>query len=502
MLDLRKCKVRWDREKYVPKKVYGFETEAGKGTPREIAETFLRENLKSLKISASSSDLKFEKTTESLGASTVLFQQYFESTPIHGSWVAVHMDKQNRVFMVKNDTVPVSKLKEKISKAKVGLVPSSKIDAIVKKKIKEHGVLDSTIKKESMIYALKGNLRRVWKVKFGTKKPAGSWILFIDKANGHILEERDVLWKAAGKGKVFMPNPVVALDRDDLFDKKDKDQTIFKGAYRTVALNGLGPGGYLKGPYVDTTITPKCAKSSNLEFTYMRQDDRFEEVMSYYHIDTLQRYIQSLGFKDNRGILNHPIKVNAHGGPDDNSYYDPSPGKHGITFGDGGVDDAEDAEVIIHEYGHAIQDAIISGFGQSNEGRAMGEGFGDYLAGSFFYKHKKRSRKVKIAEWDAKGYEGGPQECLRRLDSNKHYPEDMEGEEHSDGEIWSACLWQVRKLMGRKKADTVILESHFYLNQYCDFKDGAEAIIMAEKNLYGGKKTKGLTKIFKDRGIL
>jgi Zn-dependent metalloprotease len=91
---------------------------------------------------------------------------------------------------------------------------------------------------------------------------------------------------------------------------------------------------------------------------------------------------------------------------------------------------------------------------------------------------------------------------LRRLDSKKHYPEDMEGEEHADGEIWSACLWKVRKALGRTKSDTVILESHFYLNQYADFKDGAEAILMAEKNLYGGKRQKSLVKIFRERGIL
>ena len=166
------------------------------------------------------------------------------------------------------------------------------------------------------------------------------------------------------------------------------------------------------------------------------------------------------------------------------------------------MDDAEDAEVIVHEYGHAIQDTIVPGFGQSHEGESMGEGFSDYVAGSFFCKYKKKSRKVKLAEWDAKGYVGGPYECLRRLDSNKHYPEDMEEEEHSDGEIWSACLWKIRKLLGKKKADTVILESHFYLNQYSDFKDGAEAIIMAKKNLYGDKKTKALNKIFQERGIL
>jgi len=115
---------------------------------------------------------------------------------------------------------------------------------------------------------------------------------------------------------------------------------------------------------------------------------------------------------------------------------------------------------------------------------------------------KKGARSVKVAEWDVKKYAEESQECLRRLDSKKHYPEDMEGEEHADGEICSVCLWKVRKLLGRKKSDTVIQESHFYLSQYCDFKDGVEAIIMAEKNLYGGKRTKGLTRIFNERGIL
>ncbi len=506
MLDLKKCKVRWDREKYIPKKVSDFAAGPYSGAPREIAGAFLRENLEVLKISAPPDSLNFDKTVESLGSTTVLFQQYFEGTPVHGAWVAVHIDRKNRVFMVKNDTVPVPKLKEKIkektSRAKADILPEEEIDRIIQKKIKEYGVLDSEIKKESMIYALKDQIRPVWKVKFGTKNPAGSWILFIDKTNGHVVEEREVLWKTAGKGRVFKPNPVAALDRDDLFDRQDKEQAVLKDAYKNVRLKDLVPGGYLKGPYVDTGNTPNRVRSADCAFNFTRQDDGFEEVMAYYHINAVQRYIQSLGFVNGKGILNWPIRVNAHGGREDNSYYDPSPGKHDLTFGEGGIDDAEDAEVILHEYGHAIQDAIIPGFGQRNEARAMGEGFSDYLTGSFFSKFKKGARKVKIAEWDAKGYQGGPQECLRRLDSSKYYPQDMEGDEHSDGEIWSACLWKVKRILGRKKADTVILESHFYLNQYSDFKDGAEAIIIAEKNLFEGKRTKALTKIFTDRGIL
>ncbi|TKI80276.1 peptidase M36, partial [Bacillus cereus] len=101
---------------------------------------------------------------------------------------------------------------------------------------------------------------------------------------------------------------------------------------------------------------------------YTRANDSFEDVMSYYHIDTLQRYIQSLGFKN---INNRSIKVNVNGTTADNSFY--SPTTKALTFGTGGVDDAEDAGIIAHEYGHSIQDNQVPGFGSSAEGGGMGE---------------------------------------------------------------------------------------------------------------------------------
>ena len=53
-----------------------------------------------------------------------------------------------------------------------------------------------------------------------------------------------------------------------------------------------------------------------------------------------------------------------------------------IKLGKGGVDDAEDAEVILHEYGHAIQDSqqVPFGYGASLEAGSIGEGFADYWA--------------------------------------------------------------------------------------------------------------------------
>ena len=502
MLELSNSKVVWDKEKYIPRKVYGFETEEYSGTPKEIGERFLNENLEVLKISAPLESLRYEKTIESLGAWAVLFQQYHNEIPIHAAWVTIHINKRRRIFMVKNDTVPIDLLKRPSLKTKVVPLVESEIDAIIARRAKEHGVLNTPVEKECMIYNLKGNMRDVWKVKFGTSSPTGSWILFIDKFTGDILEERDVLLKVEGRGRVFIPNPVVSLDRDDLLDLRERDQKVFARAYRRVKLRELDGEGLLKGPFVDTGNTPNRVRSEENEFIYSRDEDGFKEVMAYYHIDSMQRYIQSLGFNGERSIVDRPIKVNAEGTEEDQSWFDPSPGREDLTFGKGGIADAEDAEIIIHEYGHAIAHHIVRGFGQSKEARAMGEGLSDYLAASFFDRYKKAARKVKIGEWDAKGVEGGPCECLRRLDNEKHYPEDMDGEAHDDGEIWSASLWGVRKTLGRKKADTVILESLYYLNQYSDFRDGADAIITAEKNLYGGKKEKALTKVFKDKGIL
>ncbi len=76
--------------------------------------------------------------------------------------------------------------------------------------------------------------------------------------------------------------------------------------------------------------------------------NNFKEVIVYYHIYDVQRYIQELGF-DN--IMNKSIAVNIDGRSDDNSHY--SPAEKSLTFGTGGVDDAEDGEIILHEYGHA-----------------------------------------------------------------------------------------------------------------------------------------------------
>jgi len=91
---------------------------------------------------------------------------------------------------------------------------------------------------------------------------------------------------------------------------------------------------------------------------------------------------------------------------------------------------------------------------------------------------------------------------LRRLDSNKKYPKDIAGEVHDDGEIWSACLWELRSELGRKPAERLIIAHHFLLSRDSGFEDGANALITADKNLNKGTNEATLRKVFIKRGIL
>ena len=102
--------------------------------------------------------------------------------------------------------------------------------------------------------------------------------------------------------------------------------------------------------------------------------------MAYFHIDRAQRYIQSLGFGGRRpnGINDRTQVVVADAFPTTTRSSLPATRK--IKYGIGGVDDAEDADVILHEYGHAIQDDQVRWFGQGDQAGAIGEGFGDYWA--------------------------------------------------------------------------------------------------------------------------
>jgi hypothetical protein len=307
-------------------------------------------------------------------------------------------------------------------------------------------------------------------------------------------------------GTVFYPNPVQQLGDESLTDAKDADYAALAPAYRQVTLTDLDGSGSLTGRYVRVkSETGKAARIADGALpAHHRDSDQFEQVMGYYWVTTAQRYLQHLGFGSALRPVNQrqiELRINQYGG--DNSFFRGD--KANITLGKGGVDDAEDAEVIVHEYGHSVQDGQVPGFGTDLESGAIGEAFGDYLAvavTSWATGTPSGTPEPCVADWDSVSYTSGPTHCLRRLDGTKHYPEDMVGEVHADGEIWSRALWDIRQALGDGKAGTLIVEAQFAFAPDTSFRSAAEATVAAAQRLYGAGAAQATRKAFADRGIL
>jgi len=311
---------------------------------------------------------------------------------------------------------------------------------------------------------------------------------------------------AAVGATVFFPNPVQSLGNESLTDQKDADYAALQAVYHHVSLTDLDASGFLHGRYVTVkSDTGKAAQAVNGSFpSYHRNADQFEQVMGYYWVTTAQHYLQHLGFGSTLPRVNQrqiELRINQYGG--DNSFFRDN--KANITLGKGGVDDAEDAEVIVHEYGHSVQDSQVTGFGTGAESGAIGEAFSDYLAvvvTSWAAGVPTHTPEACVADWDSVSYTRSVPHCLRRLDGTKHYPEDVIGEVHADGEIWSSALWAIHQALGDVKASTLIVDAQFDFAVDTSFHDAALDTVAAAQRLYGTSAANTARAAFHARGLL
>jgi hypothetical protein len=308
---------------------------------------------------------------------------------------------------------------------------------------------------------------------------------------------------------VFATNPVATSGDNTLRDRKDADQAVLNAELVAVTLTNLDGSGFLHGDYayvVSSTGDP--AFETDGTFHYTRHDDRFEQVMAYYWTTQSQLYLRSLGFD---GVTfpevnadQQRVRINQLGY--DNSFATTHP-RDEMRFGKGGVDDAEDGDVVLHELGHQIHFSQSETFFASAEAGAISEGFGDYWA----YTVSKavmadlglpaQADPACIAKWDATSYDSNPANgiCLRRIDVDLTYPDDLVGQVHADGRIWSHALYDLQAAIGQSDADRAILMAQFDWTG-STMIDLAERIVDAAEDLSGeGAQARSA---FEARGIL
>ena len=426
------------------------------------------------------------QTRQSLLGTHSWYQQTYRGFPVVGGYYATHRAAGGAVT-VDDGRQPVTGLAETIAG-----VPAQRAKSSVAGRLgRQPG--------SAQLVVVPGNPARLaWMTLTPTRK--GTFRSLVDADNGTLLKEENTAREADGKGRVFDPNPVVRLQNESLTDNDDADSPVFARAYRTVRLTKLDRAKTtLQGAYANN-VSDNAVTSAKRVYTFNRSQPGFEQVMAYYSITSAEEYIHRLGFRD---VNNEPQDFRTTGFEDDNSFYDGT--EDAITFGTGGVDDAEDNEVIWHEYGHAIQDDQVPGFGESDEAGAIGEGFGDYWAVTMSQATSPDTKVTPLAcvmDWDSTSYTTDTPHCLRRTDGPKVYPGDLDGEVHDDGEIWSHALWDINRSLGRTTANRVILESQFSFNPVITMPEAADLTVITARALYGPRAAAKVRTAFQNRGIL
>jgi Zn-dependent metalloprotease len=487
----------------------GYTPTAAKG--EAAAREVLAAHQTTLGVVADADQLRLVEVKNGLASTHSRFMQVIDGIDVYMGWVSVHQGRDGTVHTIHSQYYPELTAGNRIPTI-------AEADAIATAAARA-GVTQPRHEARSGLVWVPGAGNRAtlaWEVTVFSDAPLGDFYTLVDAASGEVLLQENRIALDEGSGFSYEPQPVQQTGDVTLDDNGDATSPALDAARIPVTLQGLDAGtGLIKGEFADLstlnspTIPDVDANEANRVYLYDRSDERFEQVVVYSSIDRIQRYIHSLGFDDdgpdNNGIRDFPSLANAHWYTADNSFY--STGNDAVHFGNGGVDDAEDAEIVAHEYGHAIHYNQNASWGTSFQMRAMGEGWGDYLAVTVYYDDgdfdHQRDNNACVGEWDATSYSGDNPPCLRRTDGTKHYPEDLTNSSvHADGEIWSRALWDIRRYIGGHTADQVIFEHHFSVPAAADMPDAATALVQADVDVNGGANGNAIRHAFCVRGIL
>ncbi|MCH7810559.1 MAG: M36 family metallopeptidase, partial [Chloroflexi bacterium] len=166
-------------------------------------------------------------------------------------------------------------------------------------------------------------------------------------------------------------------------------------------------------------------------------------------------------------------------------------------------DPSFDGDVMFHEYAHGVSSRIVGvGALTGIQSGAMGEGWSDYFAISFYddpvmgeYSTQNAATGIRNFAYDVSPLTYGNL-CLAGC------------QVHNDGEIWAATLWDLRQFYvgdlglasGRVAADELIVEGLMLTPPLPSMLDARDAILQAEL-ASGGTNQADLWQVFAGRGM-
>lgn len=424
------------------------------------------------------------------------FNQNLNGILIKDASIKINLSKNGKVLSVFSnwlDTVPAS-VDAANDETKNNLITHA--DAYMAKK----GEVFDTEK--TFVYVFEENeLKLYLQLNFREQNGLGKEILI--NQSGIVSEKTTSVFLSIDStvsGKVFNPDPLTTAQvayGGTYIDNNNADSSPINNERQTKEFKADFDGAVfrLKNSFIqlqdinsDGTI-PVVSSSPVFDFT--RSQSGFEDVNAYYHLSRQREYIHSLGFTSADALA----KIDPHGTADDNSYFT---APNNILFGTGGVDDAEDADVLLHEYSHFVSYNSAPNSNSGFERNSIDEAIADYFAASYS-KRVSDYNSGWVYNWDGHNeFWNG-----RIVNSSKHYPEDLSTTSYyKNAELLSSTLMNIYDELGYAYTDSLVLSALYFFAPNMTQAQVAKSLLQCDTLLTGGKNSCTIYKHCHNRGYL
>ena len=456
-------------------------------TPEEIAREYLQSSKSSFKLQNSHlQELQLTNIRQGRASTTVRFKQYYKGIEVYNSDIAISFNNKNIVNYVSNQLKPVSNVEQNKSSISINNASDIALSYL------GLGFKSTPNNAKPVIYLNNKTYINAYKIEISSGVTQGDWVFIIDANSGDILIAKDMVSYQNATATVFDPDPLSSSGSGYTGNYRDNNDTTndqLNAELFNKDLNLETSGGtfFLKNQWAESVDNSApndgIFSQNNSTFDYNRADAAFESSNTFYHLNTFLNYLNlTLGLNVKPYQYSGGVKFDAHAlNGDDNSNY--TPGNGTLKFGEGCVDDAEDADVVIHELGHGIHDWVTNGNASDSEG--LGEGTGDYFAQSY-----SRSRLNQVWNSNQAAYHfmfswDGHNECWggRTTNYNRSYPSGLVGQIHTDGQIWATCLMKVWDQIGAENTDTIVVEGLAMTGSNSNQLQAAQAVLQAAADL-------------------
>lgn len=494
----------------------GLDAYVAPGTDEEMARAALAQYSGALGLRRATADLEVTETFTGQAGTVVRFRQTVGGVPVWGAESLVNLDLARRAQLIVNGYRPDADLQ-----STVPAVAAAEAREAALAHLGATGALDLD-RTELMVWPAETGARLAWVVRLVPAAPLGDWEIAVDAHTGELLrvadrnlyhgaqggeepptalptvESHPLFARVDGSGFIFDPDPLTRAGvayGGQYVDGNDADTAALTAARSAVSLRDItftGTEYRLVGPWAEIREIEPPAKglfpSADGLWNFTRNADGFEAATVYWHIDNYMRYVNvTLGVTALPSAYSTGVRFDPHGqsGADNSRYQG---GTQNLAFGEGCVDDAEDADVIIHELGHGLHDFLTS----ISQVDGLSEGLGDYVAASY-------TRSLGLLDPTDASYNwvfkwDGHNACWpgRTAARTGTYP--AGGVPHDRGQHWSTANMRIWNALGGEATDKAVLEGIRMTTGSSTQPQAANAAMQAAANM--GYTTAQLSTMF------